>query len=417
MDNAKDASVRAKEAAPQESRAAVHKTGHWLIPSVGLALVVVGGLVIWWRLMPGAPVQYETQPVTRGNVVRTVISSGTVNPIIIIQVGTYVSGVIQARYCDYNTKVTAGQLCAKIDPRPYQVLVDQDKANVDVAKAQLEKDNASLAYAQITYQRNLQLVKTKAVSEDAVDSSKSVADQAEATIGLDQATIDLRQAELEAAQVNLDYTDIKSPVDGTVVSRNVEMGQTVAASFQTPTLFLIATDLTQMEVDTNVSESDIGALKIGNATSFTVESYGNREFTGTVSQIRQSPQTIQNVVTYDAVVNVANTDLALMPGMTATINFVTDRRDNVLRVPDQALRYVPGGLVGLPQVPPQSGTARVYVLREGKPVAVDVDTGLDDDTETEIVKGALQVGEAIVVGEHLATASQAGPAGPRAPRL
>jgi HlyD family secretion protein len=195
------------------------------------------------------------------------------------------------------------------------------------------------------------------------------------------------------------------------------MGQTVAASFQTPTLFLIATDLTKMEVDTNVSESDIGTLKVDDATSFTVESYGNREFNGEVSQVRQSPQTIQNVVTYDAVVSVPNADLALMPGMTATVHFVTDRRDNVLRIPDQALRYVPGGLVGLPQMPPVSGTARVYVLRDGKLVAADIDTGLDDDTNTEVVKGALQEGDAIVVGERLATAAQAGPAGPRAPRL
>jgi HlyD family secretion protein len=296
------------------------------------------------------------------------------------------------------------------------VLVDQDRANLGVARAQLEKDQANLVYAKVTYERNRRLSALDSTSRDALDSSKNLADQAQALVDLDQSTIDLRQAALNAAQINLDYTDIKSPVDGTVVTRNVEMGQTVAASFQTPTLFLIATDLTQMQVDTNVSESDIGAMKVGTKASFTVEAYGNREFAGEVTQVRQAPQTIQNVVTYDAVVSVPNAGLALMPGMTATVHLITDRRDNVLRMPDQALRYVPGGLAGVPGATPEAGTARVYVLRDGKPVAIDIATGLDDDTETEIVKGALQAGDAVVVGEHL-TAPARRPAGPRAPRL
>src|SRR5690606_35961707 len=175
-------------------------------------------------------------------------------------VGSYVSGVIQEIHCDYNTKVTKGQICAKIDPRPYQSVVDQNSANLAVAKAQLEKDKATLAYAERVYQRNLQLSRTNAISRDALDNAISERDQARAQIGIDEATIEQRAAQLEAAKVNLGYTNIVSPVDGTVVSRNVTMGQTVAASFQTPTLFLIATDLTEMQVDTNVSESDIGGI-------------------------------------------------------------------------------------------------------------------------------------------------------------
>ena len=171
------------------------------------------------------------------------------------------------------------------------------------------------------------------MSQDVVDNAKSAYDQAEAQIAFDQATIEQRQAQLDAAQVNLDYTDITSPVDGTVVSRNVTMGQTVAASFQTPTLFLIASDLTKMQVDTNVSESDIGALKEGNPASFTVDAYPNRAFKGAVTQVRQSPQTVQNVVTFDVVVSVDNSDLALKPGMTAATKIVIDQRDDVLRVP------------------------------------------------------------------------------------
>lgn len=417
MNDAKESAARVGRARAETRHARERKTVRWAVPVIGLALVLAAGVAIWWWLMPGEPIQYDSLPVTRGNIVPTVIASGTVNPVITVQVGTYVSGVIQARYCDYNTKVTAGQLCAKIDPRPYQVIVDQDRANLAIAKAQLEKDKASLAYAKITYERNLRLVKTHAVSQAAADNAKSLFDQAKAQVDLDAATIGQRQAALHAAEINLDYTDIRSPVDGTVVSRNVETGQTVAASFQTPTLFLIATDLTKMQVDTNVSESDVGALKVGDTASFTVLSYGGRVFNGEVTQIRKSPQTIQNVVTYDAVVSVPNTDLALMPGMTATVNFITGRRDNVLRVPDQALHYVPGGLVGLPHVPPESGTARVYVLRNGKPVAEDIDTGLDDGTNTEVVKGALKPGDAVVIGEHLATAAQTRRSGPRAPRL
>ena len=187
-------------------------------------------------------------------------------------------------------------------------------------------------------------MQTNAISRDAFDNAKSNYEQAQAQIAFDEATIQQRQAALDAAQVNLDYTDIVSPVDGTVVSRNVTMGQTVAASFQTPTLFLIATDLTKMEVDTNVSESDIGGIKVGNKATFTVDAFPKRTFEGTVSQVRQSPQTVQNVVTYDVVVSVDNSDLALMPGMTAASRIVVDQRNDVIRVPNQALRYKPRGL-------------------------------------------------------------------------
>ena len=287
----------------------------------------------------------STAPVTIGPIARSVTATGTVNPELTIIVGTYVSGVIQELSCDYNTQVKRGQSCAKIDPRPYQTVVDQAKANLAVANAQLEKDKASLIYAKLSYERAATLVQTNAVSKDAYDNAKSVYDQALAQITFDEATIQQRQAVLDAAQVNLDYTNIISPVDGTVVSRNVTMGQTVAASFQTPTLFLIATDLTKMQVDANVSESDIGGIKNGNKATFTVDAYSKRVFEGTVTQVRQSPQTVQNVVTYDVVVSVDNSDLALKPGLTAATRIIVDQRSEVLRVPNQALRYVPTGTV------------------------------------------------------------------------
>jgi HlyD family secretion protein len=319
-----------------------------------------------------------------------------------MQVGTYVSGVIQARYCDYNTAVKKGQVCAKIDPRPYQVIVDQDKATVEVGRAQLIKDQADLTYARLAYERNKKLVASKSVSQDVLDVAKSTLDKAAAQIGVDEATLALQEAQLSAAEINLGYTDIVSPVDGTVVSRSVEMGQTVAASFQTPTLFLVATDLTTMQVDTNVSESDIGAIKRGDKTTFTVESFPNRIFRGEVAEVRQSPQTIQNVVTYDVVVGAPNQDLALKPGMTATTRIIVDERNDVLRVPDQAFRYQPGGVPGLSPTPPveANGGVAVWVLRGGEPKAIAIVPGLDDDTFTEVVKGKLNIGDEIIVGEE-----------------
>ena len=236
----------------------------WIIGGLlSLLLLAAGTGTLWWSVRTQGHVQYATATATRGPITRTVTATGTVDPELTIIVGSYVSGVIQQLYCDYNTRVKQGQICAKIDPRPYQSVVNQAKANLEVQKAQLEKDKANLVYKQLTYDRNARLLKTSVVSQDTVDNAKSALDQAQAQIQLDQATIDQRQAELDAAQVNLDYTNIRSPVDGTVVSRNVTMGQTVAASFQTPTLFLIATDLTKMQVDTNVSESDIGGISEG----------------------------------------------------------------------------------------------------------------------------------------------------------
>jgi len=397
--------------APQLKPAA-RRSSRRVVAILALAVIVVAALASWYFSAGQETVRYTTVPAGRGDITRTVTATGTVNPVLTIIVGTYVSGVIQELHCDYNTEVKEGQVCAKIDPRPYQTVVDQNKANLAVAQAQLEKDKATLAYAQLTYERNVTLAKTSAVSKDALDNARSARDQAKAQIGVDDATIQQREAALAAAQVNLDYTDIISPVNGTVVSRNVTVGQTVAASFQTPTLFLIATDLTQMQVDTNVSESDIGGIKEGNRATFTVDAYPKRTFRGVVGQVRQSPQTVQNVVTYDVVVTVDNKDRMLMPGMTAATRIVVDQRRDVLRVPSQALRYAPPGTAV-----PAAGTRRtrtetqahVYVLRDGKPVAVPVTAGLDDDSFTEIVSGDLKAGDPVITAEQRTAAKSALP--------
>ncbi len=369
--------------------------GRGFCRAAGAGLRGAAAAGVWWSVSGGPAIRYVTTPVTIGPIARSVSSTGAVNPELTIIVGTYVSGVIQELSCDYNTQVKRGQTCAKIDPRPYQSIVDQGKANLAVAKAQLEKDKASLTYAKGSLGRLTTLVQTNAVSKDAYDNAKSEYDQAVAQITFDEATIQQRQAVLDAAQVNLDYTNIISPVDGTVVSRAVTMGQTVAASFQTPTLFLIATDLTRMQVDANVSESDIGGIKNGNTASFTVDAYPKRVFEGTVTQVRQSPQTVQNVITYDVVVSVDNSDLALKPGLTAATRIIIDQRSDVLRVPNQALRYVPTGTVlG------ETKQSRVWVLRDGTPAPVQVTVGLDDDDFTEIVQGDLKPNDRVIVAEQ-----------------
>jgi len=379
-----------------------------LIAAVVLALAA--GAAAYWATRGGAPVQYATAVVTRGTVERAVSSSGTVNPVLTIIVGSYISGVIVRQYCDYNTQVTKGQLCAQIDPRPYQTAVDQAQADLGTAQAQLNKDQASLAYQKINYERNVGLLKRGIVSQDTLDSAKSAYDQAQAQVELDRATIRQREAALKAARINLGYTDIRSPVNGTVVSRNITIGQTVAASFQTPTLFLIATDLTQMEVDTNVSETDIGGVQEGNRATFTVEAFPGRPFEGKVVQVRQAPQTVQNVVTYDVVIALDNKALLLKPGMTATARIVVARRDDVLRVPDQALRFAPPRLQpaspsGAKPAPSATGAA-VWVVRDGQPTRIALKTGLDDDAYTEVSEGALAVGDQVIIGERRAAAAQ-----------
>ena len=364
----------------------------WVVV-VLLALTVAAG-VAWWSMHRTAPVQYVSAPAGRGAITRAVTATGTVNPVLTIIVGTYVSGVIQNLYCDYNTQVRAYQVCAKIDPRPYQAIFDQYSGQLLRDQAVLDKDRTDL----VRYQ---QLAAENSIARQQAEDQAYVVNQDEGTVKLDQALV-------EGAKLNLDYTDIISPVNGTVVSRSVTGGQTVAASFQTPTLFLIATDLKQMEVDTNTSEGDMGGIKEGDKATFTVDAFPQRVFQGAVSQVRQSPQTVQNVVTYDVVVSVDNSDLALIPGMTAATQIIIDQRNDVLRVPNQALRYVPGGLsaVGAGGTrTPTNKQPEVWVLRDGQPVAVTVVTGLSDDNFTEIVKGDLNPGDQVISAESRGKAS------------
>ena len=362
---------------------------------LAVVVVLIGGGLVYWTAFRAAPPRYITSPVTQGDVTTTISASGTVNPVITVQVGTYVSGTIVSLTCDYNTRVHKGQLCAKIDPAPYQIVVDEDQADLATAKAQLVKDQANLVYTKLTLQRDQRLLTENSISKDAVDAALDANNQALALISLDAAVVDQKAALLKAAQINLNYTNIVSPVDGTVVTRNVTAGQTVAASLQTPTLFLIATDLTKMQVDTNVSESDIAGVKQGTGAGFTVDAFPNRTFQGTVTQVRQSPISVQNVITYDAVIDVSNPNFLLKPGMTATAKIIKSQARNVLRAPSQALRFTPAGVA-------KAGDAKqkvIWVERAGKLVSVPVTVGLDDDTFAEIKNGGLTRQDQVVVSQ------------------
>ncbi len=374
----------------------------WVAVGALLVLAAAGGLA-WWGTHRTTPVRYVTALVARGAITRVVTATGTLNPVLTIIVGAYDFGVIQNIYCDYNTQVRAGQVCAKIDPRPYQATFDQ-------YSGQLLRDQAVLNKDRIDLSRYQQLAAQNSIARQQAEDQAYVVEQDEGTVKLDQAYV-------EGAKHNLDYTDIISPVDGTVVSRSVTGGQTVASSFQTPTLFLIASDLKQMEVDTNTSEGDMGGVKGGNKANFTVDAFPQRVFQGTVTQVRQSPQTVQNVVTYDVVIGVDNSDLALMPGMTASTQIVIAQRNDVLRVPNQALRYVPGGLSAA-EAPgartPAGRQPRVWVLHNGQPAAVAVVPGLNDDNFTEIAKGDLHPGDQVITAESVGQASgQSGSLPPR----
>jgi HlyD family secretion protein len=397
---------------PRKAEGLEGRAGLAVAPRSRRGLMLAAGAVLllalaasgWWFVQRAPAVRYVTVAVTRGSVARTITATGTVNPELTIIVGSYVSGVIQSMHCDYNTRVKRGQLCAKIDPRPYQAALEQ-------ARGQLARDTGQLEGARADLARYRELRQEDSVAVQTYEDQQALVHQLEGSVQIDRAAV-------QNAEVNLGYTDIVSPVDGTVVARNITIGQTVAASFQTPTLFLIATDLTKMQVDTNVSESDIGAVKTGNEARFSVEAF-DRPFYGTVVQVRQAPQTVQNVVTYDVVVAVNNSAFMLKPGMTATVSIVTEQRANALRVPDQALRFVPSGVsapkpsatntrmpagngVGPGQLGSEqrSARARVWVLSNGRPVPVELTTGLDDDANTEVISGKLAPATQVIVGEQ-----------------
>jgi HlyD family secretion protein len=409
-------------------------------------LIVIAAAFLWWWRGRNPPLHYITARVTQGDIQRAVTMTGALNPVVTAQVESFVSGNIKSWSCDYNTLVTVGQICALIDPLPFQVIVDQDTAAVHSAIAQLAKDRVAAANAAVVYAYDKKLIDEGIVSQETINADKATLDQDQAQVKLDIANVAQQRALLHGAQVNLGYTKIPSPVNGMVITRYIDVGQTVVSSLSASPLFLIGKDMHYMQVDTNVSEADVGGVKAGQRAYFTVQSYPNRTFWGSVRQVRQGPITVQNVVTYDVVIDVKNDDLALFPGMTADAHIVTAERSNVLRVPLPAIRFNPEGISRAPRAPGQGredsqgrgsgqgreggashgagenqgaagearhgpggaagtgagrgragGRAQIWLLRDDKLVAVRVRTGLDDGTLVEVAGEDLKVGDVVVV--------------------
>jgi HlyD family secretion protein len=356
--------------------------------------------------------KFRTEKVAKGDIVSSVTAAGTVNAVTTVLVGTQVSGTIKHIYVDFNSPVKQGQLIALIDPATFEAQVEQARANLLAAKANLKKSEAALADAKRIFDRNKELLARDFVARSDFDTSEATYEQALAQVEASQAQVAQNAAALSFAETNLRYTKIVSPVEGTVVSINIDVGQTVAASFQTPTLFTIAQDLKKMQIDTNITEADIGRVVVGQEVEFTVDAYPDTPFKGKVSQVRIAPITVQNVVTYDVVIIVDNSDLRLKPGMTANVSVIVARDKDVLRVPNAAMRFRYTEKQTA-EAPVQKGPG-LWVLENGKPKRLKVSFGISDGSYTEVTSGDLREGQDVIV-ESLAKAKKSTTQGP--PRM
>jgi HlyD family secretion protein len=426
-----------------------------------------------WQSYANAKVTFETLPLEAGSIQASITATGTLNPVVNVQVGSQVSGNIKALYADFNTKVQQGQLVALIDPQMFQAQVDQatgaaassaagvvtaqaqvEKARADLAgavanrdnlKAVLAKDQANALNAQVQWKRSEALFKEGVVSQQDHDTAKAAYDASQAQITADQSQISAAEQSMQAAQaqvnvaitqlsaaraqsnqvnaslrqaqINLEHTRIVAPVSGTVIARHFDVGQTVAASFQAPDIFDIAQDLTQMQVDTNVDESDVGAIRTGQPASFLVDAYPGLIFRGKVTDIRKAPIVAQNVVTYDVVIAVSNPDIKLFPGMTANVTIVTSRVDDVLKVPNSALRFRPtADLLKQSELKPAPPGTQLYLLKNGKLTAVPVKFGISDGRFTAVASAPdLKAEDQVVVRASSAAQTAKGGSSSSAP--
>jgi HlyD family secretion protein len=409
-----------------------------------IAVLVAG----YWGMRDGAKeTPYLTAPVQRGDITQVVTATGSLQAVVTVQVGSQVSGTIAKLGADFNSKVKQGQVVAQLDQDKFKASVDQAKANLLSSQAGVAKAQVAVEDSRRTLERNKELKKRDLIAQSDLDAAETAYDSAAAQLVVNQAQVEMSKAALAQATVDLDHTVIRSPVDGIVVSRSVDVGQTVAASLQAPVLFLIANDLSKMQVDTNVSEGDVGNVWIDQEVNFTVDAYPARRFQGKVLQVRNAPVMVQNVVTYDAVVGVDNKELLLKPGMTANVEFLVSRKSDALKIPNAALRFRPtedkvqpqaaasgeragqGGGGGAGRGGNRAGQgarskgegsggreATVYVLRDEKATPVKVRIGITDGASTEVVTDAIKEGEQVVVAMST-TGKQAGAAAPGGRRL
>lgn len=374
------------------------------IPLIVAAVVLIGAALLLRQCTKGSDATFQTAAVTKGPITQAVTATGTLNPVQNVQVGSQVSGNIQKLFVDFNSIVKAGQVIAQIDPVVFQASVNQAEGDLANARAALE-------LARLNEARTQALVAKQ-------NSAQSDLDQATATLHQAEANVKIKEGALEKVKADLDHCTITSPIDGIVISRNVDVGQTVAASLQAPVIFAIANDLSKMQIDANVAEADVGAVAVDQDVEFTVDAFPMRTFQGKVVQVRNAPITVQNVVTYDTVIGVSNPEQKLKPGMTANVSIVAAHRDDTLKIPNSALRF------RMPDQAPSAAPKRdpsssgrgpgnkpggnraerrtertVYVLASGssKPAAVTIKTGISDGVTTEVLEG-LKEGDRVVTG-------------------
>lgn len=408
------------------------KKKKWLIFGLAFIVVIVLVYILFLKGKRNNDVKYKTEELKKGNIEAIVSTTGTVNPVTIVEVGSQVSGKISKIYVDFNSRVKAGQLVTEIDPSQILIRIKQNEANHESSKAALEKAKVNLVNIEKKYQRALKLWEKELISYEEKESLEAQFLSAKTDVQSAEARLLQSQSQLDSSKVDLDYTLIKSPIDGLVILRNINVGQTVAASFQAPVLFKIANDLTKMQVECSIDEADIGKIKVNQEVKFTVDAYQGENFKGKVSQVRYSPEIVQNVVTYTTIVEVDNPRMKLLPGMTATISIITGKANNVLLVPNAALRFNPpfsqeqmreifqkmreemmarrggqtsnrGMFMGNPPQGDRSQmrrqNSRVWTLDENNQIKlVIIRTGVTDDSYAEVKKGVLKEGQIIITG-------------------
>ena len=359
------------------------------------ALIVVLLLCGWgYKQYKAKKIYYRTTKIDKCTITEIVEASGTINPVNIVSVGSTVSGLMKEIYVDYNTEVKKGQLLAQIDPANFQASVDQNTAQIRNAEANLAKLKAQMVYAEKTYNRYKNLYAKNFIAKSELDQAESDYLAQKASVGAQQASIAQARANYNTAMTNLGYTKIIAPVDGTIISRDIDVGQPVAASFQAPELFTIAQDLTKMQIEVNVSEADIGEVKEGQDVKYTLDGYPDSTFRGKVTQVRLDSTTTSNVVTYTVIVSVNNEDLKLKPGMTANVSIITKKSTDVKCVPSMALKFSPDTSGQKYQ------NQGIWILEKGKPKRIDIKEGASDDSHIEIISDKLQIGDEVIVSSR-----------------
>lgn len=384
------------------------KNSKKIIIAVLLVACFAGGLMFFGKKKTEvSTVKYRTAKIIRGDLRSVIQATGTLNAEETVDVGTQISGTIEDIYVDYNDKVTEGELIAIMDSRTQQAEVDVARASLEAAEASLNKAKATLIRAQRDLKRTQELVSKDLVAKSDLDADTATEAEARADVESAKATVEQCKATLRKAEVNLGYTKIYSPVDGVIISKSVEKGQTVAASYQTPSIVEIARNLKSMQVEASVDEADIAAVREGQSAEFTVDAYSTSSFVGTVTQVRLEPTTTDNVVSYTVIVKVANDDERLMPGMTANVTLVAADKRGVLLAPNSALRFRPVDSSAVNVGPPgmkltvvEAETPGVYVLQKKVPVKIEVEKGITDGSMTEIISG-VEEGTEVLVGFQL----------------